>query len=264
MRAVPPFTPEEREHTAARVEELLRDDPRVEGVVLAGSLAAQPDHFSDVDLIVLVTDGVDHAAFASEWVERLSRELPVVHGFETAFGETIVRGLLLENLLEVDLAFVPAASFVVWGPVRALFDRSGLVEAAMAAPVTWDPASPDWAGEAGFAWHDVLHAFTAARRGRRWQALWYLGRIRNRTLALAQERRGFYADFCDYADDLPAEELAPLEATLPASLAPEALLAAIEAATVAFLAELRRGDAALAKRLEAPLLDLVRARSVGQ
>ena len=30
-------------------------------------------------------------------------ELPVLHHFATAFGETLVRGFLLENLLELDL-----------------------------------------------------------------------------------------------------------------------------------------------------------------
>jgi hypothetical protein len=48
-----------------------------------------------------------------------------------------------------------------------------------------------------------LHACTAVRRGRRWQGLWYLERVRNRTLKLAQERRGYYAEFFDYVDDLP-------------------------------------------------------------
>jgi hypothetical protein len=85
-------------------------------------------------------------------------------------------------------------------------------------------------------------------------------RVRNRTLKLAQERRGFYADFFDYVDDLPVEELTPLEDTLIVSLAPGSLLGAVEVASRTFLAELRHGEPALADRLEGPLLEFVRLR----
>jgi predicted nucleotidyltransferase len=255
---MPLYTPEEREEIAERVSRLLREDSRVEGIVVVGSLASQPDRWSDIDLEVVVADNADLAAVAADWVNRLYEVLPVLHHFETAFGDTLVRGLLLENLLEVDLAFTLHAHFEVWGPARLAFDRSGDVEAILEVPAKPDPSPPRGADEAGFAWHDVLHACTAVRRGRLWQALWYLQRIRNRTLGLAQERHGFYADFFDYVDDLPDEELALLEDTLVASLEPESLLAAIEVATRAFLVELRRAESALCDRLEGPLLEFVR------
>jgi predicted nucleotidyltransferase len=257
---MPLFGPEEREETTERVSRLLRDDSRVEGIIVVGSLASRPDRWSDIDLEVVVADNADLAPVAADWVDRLYEALPVLHHFETAFGETLVRGFLLENLLEVDLAFTPYARFEVWGPARLAFDRSGRLEAILEVPTRLGPNPPSWASEAGFAWHDVLHACSAVRRGRRWQALWYLQRIRNRTLGLAQERHGFYADFFDHADDLPIEELKPLEDSLVASLDPESLRAAIEVATRAFLAELRRGEPALCDRLEGPLLEFVRRR----
>jgi hypothetical protein len=106
-----------------------------------------------------------------------------------------------------------------------------------------------------------LHACIAVRRGRPWQGVWYLERIRNRTLKLAQERRGFYADFFDYVDDLPVEELRSLEDTLAFSLDdPASLLGAIEVATRAFLAELGHDEPALADRLEGPLIEFARLR----
>lgn len=110
------------------------------------------------------------------------------------------------------------------------------------------------------AWHDILHAYTAVRRGRSWLALWYLERVRNRTLGLAQERRGWDAGFFDRVDDLPPGELAALQGTLVESLEPDVLLDAIEAATAAFLEELRRGDKDLARRITGSLLGLVRTR----
>ena len=61
-------------------------------------------------------------------------------------------------------------------------------------------------------------------------------------------------------DDLPVEELRPLEDTLVVSLDPESLLGAIEVATRAFLAELRHDEPALTDRLEGPLLEFARLR----
>jgi predicted nucleotidyltransferase len=257
---MPLFTPEEREETAQRVSRLLGDDSRVEAVVVVGSLAGQADRWSDIDLEVLVADDEELAPVTTDWVRHLYELLPVIHHFETAFGETLVRGFLLENLLELDLAFERAGQFSIWGPARVVFDRSGSVAKASNAPVQGDPHSADRAGEAGFAWHDVLHACIAVRRGRPWQGLWYLERVRNRTLKLAQERRGFYADFFDYVDDLPVEELTPFEDSLVVSLDPESLLGAIEVATRAFLAELRHDESALTDRLEGPLLEFARLR----
>jgi predicted nucleotidyltransferase len=257
---MPLFTPEEREETAEQVSRVLSDDSRVEGVVVVGSLAHQADRWSDIDLEVVVADGEDLATVTADWVGYLYELLPVVHHFERAFGGTLVRGFLLENLLELDLAFERAGRFSIWGPARVVFDRSGRVADAANALAQGEPESADRAGEAGFAWHDVLHACTAVRRGRRWQGLWYLERVRNRTLKLAQERRGYYAEFFDYVDDLPLEELRALEDTLVFSLDPASLLGAIEVATRAFLAELGHDEPALAERLEGPLLEFVRLR----
>src|SRR5215208_6894014 len=182
------FTPEEREETARRVSRLLGSDDRIDGVVIVGSLAGQGDRWSDIDIEVIVADDEELSAVTADWLENLYELLPVVHHFEAAFGETLVRGFLLENLLELDLAFELAGRFSVWGPARVVFDRSGRVADAANALAQGDPESADRAGEAGFAWHDVLHACTAVRRGRSWQGVWYLERVRNRTLKLAQER----------------------------------------------------------------------------
>jgi predicted nucleotidyltransferase len=254
------FTLEEREEIAERVSRLLGNDDRIEGVVIVGSLAGQSDRWSDIDIEVIVTDDEELPAVTADWVGNMYELLPVVHHFETAFGDTLVRGFLLENLLEVDLAFDQAGSLSIWSPAKVIFDRTGRVADAANAHAQDDPYAPDLAGEAGFVWHDVLHACTAVRRGRLWQGLWYMERVRNRTLKLAQERRGFYADFFDYVDDLPVEELTPLEDTLIVSLAPGSLLGAVEVASQTFLAELRHGEPALADRLEGPLLEFVRLR----
>jgi hypothetical protein len=254
------FSVTDREGVLARALELLKAEERVEAAVIAGSMGSESaDRWSDFDLVAVLADGVDGEGFAAEWDALAYREWPVAHHYATAFGSTLVRGYLLRNGLLADLAFTPIGDFSVWAPVRVAFDRSdGRVTTLASRPEPWSP-TPDWQGEAGFAAHDILHAAASARRGRPWQALRFLDRIRNRTLALASERHGQDADDAGHVDDLPPDELEPLARTLLTSLDEDSLLEAIEADTRAFLAELRRGDADLADRLSEPLLLLVTA-----
>ncbi|MGH2371628.1 MAG: hypothetical protein ACRDI2_25945, partial [Chloroflexota bacterium] len=100
-------------------------------------------------------------------------------------------------------------------------------------------------------------ACTAAVRRKPWQSLYFLQRVRNRTLALACERHGFDSDEFKHTDELPAEDRDPLLASLVSDLSSTGLLAAVEVAARAFLDELQRGDAALAERLRMPLLAYV-------
>jgi hypothetical protein len=209
-----------------------------------------------MDLVAVVADEADCEQVTAEWVERIYEVLPVAHHYETAFGTTLVRGFLLTNALLVDLAFTPSADFSVWAPVRVAFDRRGVATGAAQSPESWSP-TPDWRGEAGFAFHDVLHAWSSAQRDRPWESLYFLQRVRNRTLALASERHGHDADEFRHVDDLPAGERDPLLASLPSDLGRASLTDALDVATRAFLAELGRGDLALADRLRVPLTSLL-------
>ncbi len=225
------FTPEERDATAALLLELLGRDERIERVELAGSgVSGYADRWSDVDLFVTVGDGVDQQEVADSWIARVYEALPVVHHFAVAFGEDHVRGFLLENLLEVDVGFQPPAA-----------DEG-----------EWP--GPDPEREAGFGWHDSLHAAVAVARGRPWRAQYYIGLLRWRTLTLATDRLG--VDFSEYkgVDDLPNDVLATLEGSLPRSLEADELRRAAGAATKTFLGELRHVRPELADRLEPRLL----------
>jgi predicted nucleotidyltransferase len=253
------FTESTRQATLERAVALLSEDQRLEAVLLTGSLGrGQGDRWSDIDLDAVVSDGVDVEAVVADWEAAVYREWPVAHHYATEFGATRVRGFLLRDALLLDLAFTPIGDLAVWAPVQVLVDRTGRATEIAKSPAPLTP-TPDWRGEAGFAAHDVLHACVAANRGRSWQALYFLQRIRNRTLALASERLGFDSDDLVRADDLPADELRPLEATLVPKLERDALLTATEQATRAFLDELRRHDAALAEQLTQPLLTIIEA-----
>jgi len=256
---MPMFGEDEREVALARALELLGADPRIEAGVLTGSLGAQTmDRWSDLDIDAVIAAGESAERVASDWVRLVYQEWPVAHHYETSFGTSIVRGFLLDNGLVLDFGFDPVEDFSVWAPVRVVFDRAGTVTRIAAAPQAWAP-TPDWRGESGFAWHDILHACNAAARGKPWQSLYFLQRVRNRTLALACERRGFDSDEFKHTDELPAKERDPLLASLVADLSTSSLVAAVEVATRAFLDELRRGDRELADRLSEPLRDYVEA-----
>ena len=225
------FTPEERDRIAARLLQLLRGDGRIERAELSGSVAAgDADRWSDVDVYATVAAGVDQEAVANDWLPRVYDAFPVVHHYAVAFGTHHVRGFLLENLLELDIGFQPAVD------------------------VEEDWPGPDAESEAGFGWHDVLHAGVAIARGRPWRAQYYVGLLRWRTLTLASDRLG--TDFGEFkgVDDLPGELLDGLEEALPRSLERDELSRALRAATGAFLGELRHHRPELASRLEPRLL----------
>lgn len=256
-RTGPTFTTADRDAVLDRASQLLSEDDRVEAALLTGSLGrGAGDRWSDIDLAAVITAGADSATVASAWDDLAYREWPVAHHYATEFGATLVRGYLFRDALLLDMAFTPMEEFSAWAPVRVLFDRTGWTTETVAGWRAWSP-TPDARGEAGFAGHDVLHACVAANRGRRWQSLYFLQRIRNRTLALASERHGWDSEDFTRVDDLPAGEVRMVQDTLIATLDGGTLLGAVDVATRAFLDELGRHDRALADRLSEPLLDLV-------
>lgn len=103
------FSPDDRDVTLTQVLELGERDRRIEAAVLTGSIGSgRADRWSDIDVAFVIADVESSALVAADWVERLYREFPVAHHYETAFGTTLVRGFLLNDGLEVDLALSPA------------------------------------------------------------------------------------------------------------------------------------------------------------
>jgi predicted nucleotidyltransferase len=230
------FTPAERQETAERLVGLLRADDDIAEVALLGSLVTgSADRLSDLDIASRVAPGASADKIADRWTERMQELFPVVHHFAVEFGPDRVRGFLLANLLEIDLGFAPELH-------------------------TDDVPTPKPQVEhhAGVGWHDVLHGATALARGRLWRASHYLERLRERTLTMAAERRSLPTTEFKGMDELPPGDVEALGATFVRSLEPGELRRALDAATAAFLAELRRNDPGLADRLEAPLHEFLR------
>jgi Streptomycin adenylyltransferase len=247
------FTADDRQAVLHAVLALAEQDDRLDAAVLTGSMGTErSDRWSDIDLDFIVREGESTDAVTEDWTGRCYERFSAVHHYATVFDSTQVRGFLLPNGLLLDLAFEPSADFAAWDQVRVMFDRTGRATDVAGNVEPWRP-TPDWPAESGFGFHDIVHACTALIRGRLWQALFYLQRVRNRTLSLASERHGFDATEFRYVDDLPPAEWKPLDTSMVDRLEPASLLEALEVCTHAFLTELGRGDPQLEDRLRSPL-----------
>lgn len=242
------FTPEERERVRAALVDHAYEDPRITGAALTGSAArGEDDRWSDVDVFLGVDDGTDIDVVVRDWTEAVYRDERAVHHFDVRAPAGLYRVFLLESGLQVDVAFTTASAFGPGGPsFRALFGEP--VEPAPAAP----PAFEDFAG---LAWLGVLHARTAIERGKRWEAAHWVAAVRDQTLALACLRLGLPTAHARGADRLPPEATAPLESSFVAAVDEAELRKALRAVTRCLLDEIRSHDAALAERLEPPLLE---------
>ena len=199
------YTPDERDEIATRLIELLRGDERVAHVELSrlGRSRLRRPLVGRRPASSRSPRGSTSGRWQTPGSRAIYEALPVVHHFAVAFGDEHVRGFLLENLLEVDVGFQPAA-----GREDGEWPGPGSRERGRLRRGT-----------------TPLHAGVAVARGRPWRAQYYIGLLRWRTLALATRPARARAHEYKGVDDLPAELLEPLEDALPRSLDPAELSA---------------------------------------
>src|SRR3989442_6922993 len=243
------FTPEERD--ALRSELLLRarSDPRMTGGALTGSASvADEDRWSDIDLAF----GVRESERIREVLEDFTSYMREAHGalehLDVLRDPWIYRVFLMRSTLQVDLAFAPAAHF----RARARTFKLVFGEAAEPSHV----ADPDPRELIGYAWLYALHGRSSIARGRRWQAEYMIGLMREQVLSLACVRLGLPAREGRGTDQLPDEVTRPLEAALIGGLERADLVRAFAAATEGLIREIRSLDEALATRLTPTLAAL--------
>jgi len=233
------------------VRELLleraRSDGRVTGAAITGSAAhGAADRWSDVDLLLGVDDPGGVGAVLTDWTAFACDHLGAVHHFDPTGGGATYRAFLLDDGLEVDLGFVPAAGF---GPLG-----DGAFSVVFGSPTArGGDHRPDPDHLVGLAWHHVLHARTSIDRGLPWRAEHWISAVRDLVLTLGCVRAGVPSAYAKGADQLPAADLSRLEASLVSSLDPGELARALRAAVAALLVEVTRTDPAAAARIT-PLL----------
>jgi predicted nucleotidyltransferase len=240
------FTAEQREQVRQRILELAQSDPRVTAGALTGSMAfGGGDRWSDIDVAFGIAAGSTPEAMLDDWTVVFAREWGLLDHFDLRYGSSVYRVFLLPSGLEVDVAATPTKDFGARGPqFRALF---GPTQHVPAAP------QPSASSLIGLSWHHVLHAHASIERHRLWQAEYWIGAIREHTLALTCLRLGENARERRGADRLPSAETDPLADALVRSLDEPELRRVLAAATRCLLGELEAWDPSRCARLS-PLL----------
>ena len=244
------FTRAYRDRLRDELITAARADRRITGAAVTGSSAlGTEDAWSDVDLAFGIDEPDAMLAAMADWTELMYRDHEAVHHLDVAAGASIYRVFLLANTLQVDLAFSPASEYgAIASSFRLLFGTS--VERS-------PPAAPASDYLIGYGWLYALHARSCIHRGKLWQGEYMISGVRDHVLALACRRLGLPAAQGRGMDLLPAEIGKPLEAALVRSLEPEELRRAFRVVIEGLLGEVREVDAALAERIEVPLLDLI-------
>ncbi|MFB9903507.1 nucleotidyltransferase domain-containing protein [Allokutzneria oryzae] len=246
------FTVEERELLRDSLVAAARADRRVTGAALTGSASVgAQDRWSDIDLALGVAGAVDKVI--DDWTGLMYREHGAVHHTDVVFRSTLYRVFLLDNTLQVDVAFAPAEEFGALAPTfRLLFGT------AQEQP---QPAAPDAVALLGMGWLYALHARSSIERGRVWQAEYMISGVRDQVLALACLRHDLPASQGRGVDRLPPSATAVVSGALVRSLETTELRRAFGVVTDALLIEAELVDAELARRLAGPLDELSRSRS---
>jgi len=247
------FTEADRDQLRTRLLDRARADRCITRAAITGSAAhGAEDRWSDVDLFFGVTAEFAPEDILGEWSQFMYQELGALHHFDLRSGPAIYRAFLLPACLEVDLAFTPAAEFGARGPhFRTVFGE------AIERP---DAPRADRDHIIGLSWHHVLHARICIERNKLWQAEYWISGVRDHALTLACLRFGQPTDYAKGVDALPSEMTRRFEDALVRTLTPSELWRALGAAATHVLHEFRDTDATLAKRLEAPLLELANRR----
>jgi len=243
------FTPEERACLRSDILQRAASDRRISGAAITGSAAAgREDVWSDVDLAFGIADESALPSVLVDWTAYMYVQHSAVHHVDVNSGAWTYRVFLLASTLQVDLAFVSADEF------RALAPSFHLVYGKAREPRHVPPASP--ADIIGMAWLYALHARSCIARRKFWQAEYMISGLRDQALALACLRYGLPTVHGRGMDLLPAEAVAPFEASLVRQLDDVELSRAFREITCALVGEIRAVDAALAARLQDTLMQL--------
>ncbi len=231
------FTPDERERLRGELISGAQKDPNLCGAAHTGSGASSRlDRWSDIDLALCLKPDASHERVVAEWTELLYRH-------------PLFRVFLLENTLQVDVAFWRTEDFAATGP------NFQLIFGQAKPPQHTPPPNPG--SLIGMAWLYALHVRSSLARGRILQAEYMLSGMRNHVCELVSLRCGVTPHQGRGLDDLPASERDTAAICIPCSLEPSELKRAFLTTMQALLEEVRHVDGEVAIRLSGPLHEIV-------
>lgn len=243
------FTSEWRENLRIKIIEMARSDLRISGGAITGSMTVnQLDNWSDIDLAFGIRDSSELSQILEFYTSRMYQEYDAIHHLDVHSGDWVYRVFLLANTLQVDLAFVPEKQFAARSETfRLIFGKSGTV--------SFDPPTK-FEIYVGWCWLYALHARSAIRRGRLWQAEFFVSGMRDHVVSLCCQRHGLPEKQGRGVDTLPAEELKRFEPTLLKSMQTHEVQRAFGAVATLCLEEIEQIDRNLSSRLELVLREL--------
>lgn len=98
-----------------------RDDNRITGVALFGSGAIGAwDRWSDIDLALGVRGDCGPEPVMADWTQAMYDDHETVDHVDVVSGATVYRVFLLDNTLQVDIAFAPESAFGATAPTFTL------------------------------------------------------------------------------------------------------------------------------------------------
>jgi hypothetical protein len=246
---VPIFTIDEREHLRNELVSAARSDRNIAGAAHTGSFASsRTDRWSDIDLALCLKPAASHEQVVVEWTDYLYRDCGAVAHVDVARGTTLFRVFLLENTLQVDIAFWREQDFGALGPsFQLIFGEAG---SARAAP------QPDPRELIGMAWLYALHVRSSLARGRTLQAEYMLTGMRNHVCELICLRSGVLSQQGRGLDDLSADDRKMVSACIPHSLEPSELKRAFRVIVSMLLREVQQVDQELEAKLAKPLTNI--------
>ena len=241
------YTPEQRDEVRDGLLERAREDDRVTGAALTGSAAlGNEDRWSDVDVFLGIAESADLDDVVADWTSAALRRRPAPSTTGTSGRARLSTGSSCSRAASRSTSR-SLPSWTSAPDLRASSSPSGSPSRYRLPSRRRSPTC------AGLGWLGVLHANKAIERGRPWEAAYWIGSVRDQTLALACLRLGESPYYSRGVDRLPPDVTAPLAETFVRGLEPDELRRALRAARRCLLEEIGRTDAELADRLQAAL-----------
>jgi len=191
------FSTKQRDDLRERLIVAARDDERITAAAVVGSRARDAeDAWSDIDLALRLSDGLEPDEVAGDWTTRMYESAGAVDHLDIWFDTTLYRVFLLDTSLQVDLSFWASGTFAASGPsFHLLFGGANDPQPSRASA----PGAL-----VGMGWLYAIHARSSIARGRTLQALYMINGLRDQVVALACLRHDLPAHEGRGVDDLPA------------------------------------------------------------
>lgn len=205
------FTPQYRDNLRSELIATAQSDTRLSGAAITGSASVDlEDRWSDIDLFFGIDESMLEQTLA-DWTDMMYGKHDAVHHVDVVSGKTIYRVFLLQNTLQVDLAFSPSSEFGARGPTFKLLFGDSV-----------DGVQPDSKPKVqyliGFGWLYALHARACIRREQWWRAEYMVRGVRDTVLTLACIKYNLPLAYARGMDHLPQEVTVPLEKALVGEL----------------------------------------------